>query len=74
AANPLPPACAELLHSSSAASYNARGSRRTPRQIRPAYSGTMENTEERKEIMPYILAWLLGVPAFVLLLIWLFVH
>jgi len=34
----------------------------------------MENTEERKEIMPYILAWLLGVPAFVLLLIWLFVH
>jgi len=24
--------------------------------------------------MPYILAWLLGVPAFVLILIWLFVH
>jgi len=29
---------------------------------------------KRKEIMPYVLAWLLGVPAFVLLLIWLFVH
>jgi len=24
--------------------------------------------------MPYILAWLLGVPAFVLILIWLFMH
>jgi len=24
--------------------------------------------------MPYLIAWLLGVPAFVLLLIWLFVH
>jgi len=24
--------------------------------------------------MPYIVAWLLGVPAFVLVLIWLFMH
>ncbi|ESJ09301.1 hypothetical protein OJJOAM_002918 [Cupriavidus sp. H18C1] len=28
----------------------------------------------RSETMPYILAWLLGVPAFVLVLIWLFAH
>ncbi len=27
-----------------------------------------------REIMPYLIAWLLSVPAFVLLLIWLFVR
>jgi hypothetical protein len=25
-------------------------------------------------VMPYLVAWLLGVPALVLLVIWLFVH
>jgi len=28
----------------------------------------------RSCIMPYLLAWLLGVPAFILVLIWLFMH
>jgi hypothetical protein len=28
----------------------------------------------RRKTMPYIVAWLLGVPAFVLVLIWLFMH
>ncbi|REF01607.1 hypothetical protein C7417_1552 [Cupriavidus plantarum] len=30
--------------------------------------------DRKEKIMPYILAWLLGVPAFVLVLIWLFMH
>ncbi len=34
----------------------------------------MTFTTEKEQIMPYILAWLLGVPAFVLVLIWLFMH
>lgn len=29
---------------------------------------------EGDPIMPYIIAWLLGVPALVLILIWLFMH
>jgi len=28
----------------------------------------------RRTNMPYIIAWLLGVPALVLILIWLFMH
>jgi len=28
----------------------------------------------RSNTMPYLIAWLLGVPAFVLILIWLFMH
>ena len=38
------------------------------------YSEVTRFTTEKEHIMPYILAWLLGVPAFVLVLIWLFMH
>lgn len=53
-------------------SYSATGFARTRQRSRSFYR---EDVQKRKEhIMPYIIAWLLGVPAFVLILIWLFMR
>ncbi len=53
-------------------SYMANGYVRTRRGRLPFYRGSVE--KGRRTTMPYIIAWLLGVPALVLILIWLFMH
>jgi hypothetical protein len=54
----------------SVGSYKASGAAPTVPRTLAAYSETTLYGKEHN--MPYILAWLLGVPAFVLILIWFF--
>ncbi len=67
------PPCGSWSDTRSAQSYKPSGAVPTVGPARATYSEAMEFTT-RSETMPYILAWLLGVPAFVLVLIWLFAH
>ncbi len=53
-------------------SYSANGCVRTWLDHPATYRESIR--KGRSITMPYIIAWLLGVPALVLILIWLFMH